>query len=67
MLWAAFRSFDIDGTGEISIQELQEMLQKSFVRELFSAQTCDELAQEIGVGHLFLGLQKRNREKGKDD
>lgn len=37
VLWAIFRAFDIDGTGKISISELQEMPQKSFAREQFSA------------------------------
>lgn len=47
-LWAAFRSFDIEGNGVISIKELQEMLEKSMtLKDAFSDQVRDEVAKEI--------------------
>lgn len=46
-LWAAFRSFDKDGGGSISVKEMIEVVQSADIQNTFSPEVCKEVCEEI--------------------
>jgi Ca2+-binding EF-hand superfamily protein len=46
-VWAAFKSFDIDDSGEISKENLEKILSDTGVLAAWSKDVCEEVAQEI--------------------
>jgi calcium-dependent protein kinase len=46
-VWAAFKSFDIDDSGEITKVNLEKILSDTGVLDAWSSDVCQEVAQEI--------------------
>uniref|UniRef100_A0A7S1F3R7 non-specific serine/threonine protein kinase n=1 Tax=Noctiluca scintillans TaxID=2966 RepID=A0A7S1F3R7_NOCSC len=47
VLWSAFKSFDLDNSGFLSKKDLQGVLDRADVKDVFSTDVCAELGQEI--------------------
>jgi len=47
VLWAAFKTFDIRDDGQISLEELQSVLSKTEVNQVWSESVCQEVAREV--------------------
>jgi calcium-dependent protein kinase len=47
MLWAAFKTFDVDNSGSISVENLRQILDNADVQDQWSAETCKDVGQEI--------------------
>merc|ERR1712136_636263 len=47
VLWSAFKSFDLNNSGFLSQKDLQGVLNRADVKDVFSTDVCAELGQEI--------------------
>jgi len=47
VIWAAFKTFDLDNAGFITVSNLKEILDSADVKDAWSADVCQEVAQEI--------------------
>lgn len=47
MLWAAFKTFDVDNTGTISVDNLKTLLDNADVQNEWSPEVCREVGQDI--------------------
>merc|ERR1712187_353959 len=45
-IWAAFKTFDTDDDGCISLKEIQRILKDAHVQQAWSQEVCDEMASE---------------------
>eukprot|EP01071_Lankesteria_metandrocarpae_P004306 Lankesteria_metandrocarpae@DN3475_c0_g1_i1.p1 len=72
---AAFRVFDLDGNGKISLDEMHRVLELNFVREAFTRETVEEIVQEVDTNNdgsidfeefmrMMRGTQKKKFESG---
>jgi len=47
VIWAAFKTFDLDNVGFVSVANLKEILDSADVLDAWSPEVCTEVAQEI--------------------
>jgi calcium-dependent protein kinase len=47
IMWAAFKTFDLDNRGYISKQDLQRILDSADMKDSWTPQVCDQVGQEI--------------------
>jgi calcium-dependent protein kinase len=47
VIWAAFKTFDIDNTGYISVDNLRQILDSADVKDTWSSDVCAQVGQEI--------------------
>jgi len=47
VIWAAFKTFDLDNSGDISVQNLSKILDSADVKNTWSAEVCAEVGAEI--------------------
>lgn len=47
VLWAAFKTFDIQDNGRITVQEMQHVLTTADVNRVWSTKVCSEVAREL--------------------
>jgi len=47
VIWAAFKTFDLDNSGWISVENLKTILDSADVKDVWSANVCEEVGQEI--------------------
>lgn len=70
---AAFRVFDLDGDGKITIDEMHQVLEMNFVQEAFSREMIEEIINEVDTNNdgsidfdEFLKMMKGNQKKKLD-
>lgn len=47
VIWAAFKTFDLDNTGYISVENLRSILDSTDVQDIWSADVCKQVGEEI--------------------
>lgn len=47
VIWAAFKTFDLDNSGSISVEELSKILDSTDVKNTWSAEVCSEVGAKI--------------------
>jgi len=47
VIWAAFKTFDLDNSGWISVENLKTILDSADVKDVWSSNVCEEVGQEI--------------------
>jgi len=47
VIWAAFKTFDLDNSGYITIENLQKVLNSADTKDVWSADVCKEVGAEI--------------------
>jgi len=47
VIWAAFKTFDLDNSGFVSVDNLRQVLDSADVKDVWSADVCNEVGMEI--------------------
>jgi len=47
VIWAAFKTFDVDNTGDISVENLRTILDNADVQDVWSADVCKQVGEEV--------------------
>eukprot|EP00929_Paragymnodinium_shiwhaense_P120673 TRINITY_DN92677_c0_g1_i1.p1 TRINITY_DN92677_c0_g1~~TRINITY_DN92677_c0_g1_i1.p1 ORF type:complete len:637 (+),score=155.43 TRINITY_DN92677_c0_g1_i1:161-2071(+) len=47
VLWAAFKTFDVDNSGSVDVNDLQRILDNADVQDIWHADVCREVAKEV--------------------
>jgi calcium-dependent protein kinase len=47
VIWAAFKTFDTDNSGFVSVDNLKQILDSSDVKDMWSADVCQEVGNEV--------------------
>lgn len=70
---AAFRVFDLDGDGKITIEEMRKVLEMNFVQEEFTHEMIEEMVKEVDTNNdgmidfeEFMKMMRGNQKKKLD-
>lgn len=47
VIWAAFKTFDLDNVGYISVENLKTILDNADIRDVWSAEVCQDVGKDI--------------------